>query len=895
MAVDFADLNADGHDEIFVADMLSRHHQGRLTQRNMIRGEQEPVTHITARPQVPRNTLHINRGDNSYAELAQIAGVEASEWTWAPVFLDVDLDGYPDLLVGNGFERDNINLDAIARIERAKAGARLSREEFLRLRAMFPRNATRNLAFRNLGNLQFEEVSEAWGFHSPTIAQGICLADLDNDGDLDLAVNNLNDPAALFQNEAEAPRLGVRLQGLSPNTHGIGARIRVYGGPVPVQSQEMMVGGRYLSSDDSLRVFAAGKATSRLRVQVDWRSGRRSVLEDVEPGAVCLVKESEAAVRESITPVRSAAWFEDQSAQLQHRHHDDAFDDFGRQPLLGKRFSQLGPGVAWVDLDGDGQDDLVIGAGRGGQMAVFRNEGGQKFSPFETMSARGIGTDDQTTVLGFSAGAATPELLVGLANYESGDSTASSVVQFSRGNTQPGEIVLPGQPFSVGPLALADVDLDGMLELFVGGRVVAGRYPEGARSMVVRQHANGWVKDDANSECLADVGLVSSARWTDLSGDGWADLALACEWGPLRLFRNNQGELKPWDPEIRFGAEHQNQGLTKLSQLTGWWNGIASGDFDGDARLDLIAANWGLNSRFEFYGPNPRRIYYGDYDQDGVLELIEAGFDASQRAFVPDRWVDFYARSMPFLLEKFPTHQSWAETDVETALGEWMAETEYVEAAYRQSIVLLNRQNHFEVLPLPHEAQLSPAFAICVADADGDGHEDAFLSQNFFGVDRSTSRYDAGRGLWLRGDGTGRFESVPGQTSGVMLYGEQRGAAVADYDRDGRVDLVVSQNNAETRLYRNRVARPGLRIRVEKNKNGAAAIGALVRLQFGQRWGAAREVHAGSGYWSQDSEVLVMAQPDSPTQAWVRWPGGKTTMKPVPRGASELTITQTAQ
>jgi len=225
MAVDFADINRDGHDELFVADMLSRDYRRRLTQRNMVRGEQESVSSATARPQVARNTLHLSQGDGTYAEVAQYSGVEASEWTWVPVFLDVDLDGYEDRLIGNGFERDNINLDAIARVERAKAGARMSQEEFLRLRGMFPRHATPNLAFRNLGDLRFAEVSELWGFHAPTIAQGICLADLDNDGDLDLAVNNLNDPAALYRNLAVGARLPVRLKGLAPNTRGIGARI----------------------------------------------------------------------------------------------------------------------------------------------------------------------------------------------------------------------------------------------------------------------------------------------------------------------------------------------------------------------------------------------------------------------------------------------------------------------------------------------------------------------------------------------------------------------------------------------------------------------------------------------------------------------------------------------
>jgi len=891
MAVDFADLNRDGHDELFVADMLSREHERRLTQRNMLRGEQEPVSSIVNRPLVARNTLQLNRGDGTFAEIAQAAGIEASEWTWSPVFLDVDLDGYEDLLIGNGFERDNINLDAIARVDRAKAGARLTQDQFLRLRAMFPRHATPNLAFRNLGNLRFEEVSRRWGFDAPTIAQGICLADLDNDGDLDLVVNNLNDPAVLYRNLSEAPRLAVRLQGLPPNTRGIGSRIRVYGGAVPLQTQEMMSGGRYLSSDDAMRVFAAGTPTNRLRVEIDWRSGLRSVVEDVEPGRVLIVEEASAREVDRERPAAAPAWFEDRTDQLRHRHRDDPHDDRARQPLLPKSLSHLGPGVAWFDFDRDGWDDLVIGAGRGGQIALFRNNRQGGFTQLRVDRPAVPQTHAHTAVLGHYPGPDRAELLVGLTHYPDGHAGSPAVAQFNLGTRRFTETLGTALPASVGPLALADFNGDGQLDLFVGGRVTAARYPEPCASALFVLRSGTWVRDEPNTARLSDTGLVSGAVWTDLTGNGWPDLVLACEWGPIRIFRNRHGVLEPWDPPVRFSPDATRiAGIERLSQLTGWWTSVAAGDFDGDGALDLVAANWGVNSRYEYYGPHPVRVYYADYDQDGVVELIVAGFQSSRQRFVPDRWVDVYAGSMPFLLHRFPTHQAWAETDVEAALGPLLAETRIADAVCRLSLVLLNRQDHFQIVPLPQEAQLSPAFGACVADFDGDGCEDVFLAQNFFGVDRADSRYDAGRGLLLRGDGSGRFESVPGSISGLAIYGEQRGAAVCDYDRDGRVDLVVTQNNAETRLYRNRAARPGLRVRLERSDDRAPVVGATVRLRFGQRWGPARELRAGTGYWSQDSSVLVMAQPETPSEVWVRWPRGSITQGPVPPGSSEITL-----
>ena len=421
--------------------------------------------------------------------------------------------------------------------------------------------------------------------------------------------------------------------------------------------------------------------------------------------------------------------------------------------------------------------------------------------------------------------------------------------------------------------------------------VNTGGYPAPATSGLFRSHQGKLVLHEPSAALFRDLGMVSGAVWSDLEGDGWPDLVLACEWGPLRIFRNDRGVLSPWDPPVQAApGEELPAGTTRLSQLTGWWNGVASGDFDGDGVLDLAASNWGLNSRYERYGPSPIRVYYGDYDGDGSVELIEAGFEGTRQEWVPDRPLDFYRGSMPFLGQQFATFQSWGETSIQSALGARLAESRRLEAAWRSSIVLLNRHTHFEVVSLPLEAQLSPAFAVAVADADGDGAEDLFLTQNLFGVDLETSRYDAGRGLGLRGDGRGRVEAVPGQVSGVMVYGEGRGAALADYDGDGRVDLVVAQNRGATRLYRNRAARPGLRVRLEKLGSGEPVIGAVARLKFSERWGPAREVQAGSGYWSQNSSVLVLARPAQPTQLWVRWPGGATQFFPVPADSTEMTV-----
>jgi hypothetical protein len=872
MSVDVADVNRDGLDDFLVVEMLSRDHVRRLTQRNLMHAETESAGEITGRPQYPRNMLYLNRGDGTYAEIAQYAGIEASEWSWGPLFLDVDLDGFEDLLVPNGFARDNMNADVQDRINQLKAGRRASGVAELQLRRLFPPLATGCVAFRNRGNLRFQEISHAWGFDTKVISQGACLADLDNDGDLDVIVNRLNAGAGLYRNETAAPRLAVRLNGLPPNTRGIGARINVTGGPVR-QSQQIVCGGRYSSCDDAMRVFAAGALTNRLRIEVTWRSGQRSMVTNALPN--CLYEIAEAgATAITLAPTNPPPpVFADVSDRVPYVHHDEPFDDFARQPLLPRRLSELGPGVGWWDVDGDGWDDLIVGTGAGGAPAWFRNDQHGGFQPMNHVPWTNVVARDQTAVVGWNTGA----LLIGSANYEDGLTNGSAVLAYQAGQPQAAEVV-PAWDSSVGPLAVADYDGDGALDLFVGGRVKPGQYPVATSSRLYRQQGGKLVLDAANTVRLADVGLVSGAVWSDLDGDGWPDLVLACEWGPIRVFYNDHGQLR----EITAALG--------LADKTGWWTGVTTGDLDGDGRLDIIAANWGENTKYESRRTKPLRLYYGDPDGDGSWPMLEAHFEPAMNEYVPDRMLDTVAKGMPFLLGEFPTHQAWAEAGVEAALGDRLSRMRYLEANWLESTAFLNRGDHFEARVLPPEAQFAPAFAVCVADYDGDGREDVFLSQNFFGVDNETSRYDAGRGLWLQGDGRGDFRAVPGQESGVKVYGEQRGAAVADFDGDGRVDLVVTQHRAATKLYRNVTGRPGLRVRLEGPPGNPRGIGAVLRLKFGERLGPAREIHAGSGYWSQDSVVTVLAAPAPATQVWVRWPGGRVTTADLPSGAREVAV-----
>jgi hypothetical protein len=888
MAIDVADINRDGFDDLFVGDMLSRQHRRRLVQRTHNRPESLPLGAIDNRPQYARNMALLSRGDGTYAEIAQYAGLEASEWSWASIFLDVDLDGYEDLLVANGFIRDNMNLDALEAIGRGGKG-----ESLMQQRRLFPPLVTQNTAFKNLGGLKFTEVGQQWGFNTPVISQGMCLADLDNDGDMDVVVNNLNSMAGIYRNDTSKPRVAVALQGLPPNTHGIGARILVYDGAVPMQNQEIISGGRYLSCDQAIRVFAAGSLTNIMRIEVDWPTGQKSQVTNVSANYVYEIDQAVAvsAPLPRIATNTNTPFFQDVSDLLAHTHHEEPFDDLAVQPTLPKRLSQLGPGVCWCDLNEDGWDDLVIGSGKGAALAVFLNNKKGGFQRYHGSAWDQPSSRDQTSVLAWPQSSGPPALLVGSANYEDGSPEGASVLEYELTSGMVKNVVM-GTQESVGPLVLGDLDGDGNLDLFVGGRVLARKYPEAANSRIFRGQAGKFVLDETNTKLLERIGLVSGAIWSDLDGDGFPELILACEWGPLRIFHNDHGKLAAWNPQVLSTPDTRH---STLSDLTGWWNGVTTGDLDGDGRLDIIGSNWGENSKYQSHRAAPLRLYFADFIQDGTLGLLEAYFEPGMGKYVPERRLDVVAQAMPFLRGRFSSYQSFAEAGVEDALGEHLVEAHKVEANCLESTLLLNRGQTFERRPLPAEAQLAPAFAVVVADFDGDSFEDLFLSQNFFAVEPETSRYDAGRSLLLRGDGHGGLKAVPGQESGLLAYGEQRGAAAADFDGDGRIDLAISQNAARTRLFKNMRGKPGLRVGLKGPPGNPFGFGVQMRLKSGDRFGPVREVHGGGGYWSQDSPVQVLAGRDGPLQVWVRWPGGKSFTVQVPSGAAEIQISIDAQ
>jgi hypothetical protein len=872
MGVDIADINNDALPDIFVVDMLSNDSHRLKTQIPTHTALAKRAGDIESQLQQQRNTLFENRGDGTFAEIAQSAGVGASGWSWGTMFVDVDLDGWQDILIANGHLWDIMDADTQERLQN-----RLTDVAWKRLRWEFPKLRLRNVAMRNMGNMTFTDASAQWRFGvEPDISHTMAAADLDGDGDMDVVINRLGAPALVLRSESAAPRIAVRLVGDTPNTQAVGAKIRLLGGAQPLQQSEVTAGGLYMSHSDYERTFAMGRADSAT-LEVEWRDGSRTLLHNVRPNRLYEITTATAATPAPIEPVVAATLFEDATPALGgHVHQDTTFDDWDRQFLLSNSLSQLGPGVTWFDIDRDGDEDLVIGAGRGGRPAVFRNDRGKLVPLRNAQRADG----DLTTILGLPSGKKdVGRLLVGVSNWEV-DSVPSAVgIGVSRaGISAQTDTVIGKLPWSVGPMALGDYDGDGDLDLFVGGRAISRNYPVAPSSALYRNDHGVFTPDSAASAMLRDVGMVSAAMFSDINGDGHPDLVLAREWGSLLLYLNRDGRLV--EAPLSWG----------LTPWTSRWNGLASGDVDGDGRLDLIATSWGRNTAAQTDSANPLVMFYGPFGAAGEVETIVARKDARIGDLAP---LNSYPRMrvvIPDLPSRISSFAAYADATVDQVLGAARSRVRRTAINTQDHMLFLNRGDHFDAVPLPAESQLAPAFYAGVADFDGDGAEDVFLAQNFSATAVGLPRYDAGRGLLLLGDGHGKFTPMAGARSGILVYGDQRGAAYADYDGDGRLDLVVSQNSAATKLYKNRGAKAGLRVRLEGSPDNPDGVGAQLRLVYGAGMSPVREVQAGSGYWSENGAVQVFGRSGTPTEVWVRWPGGSETRTKVAPGAREVVV-----
>jgi len=887
MGSDFGDINNDGRLDLFVADMAGSTHY--KAKRNMgdISTFRDFLNNEWPRQKM-QNALFLATGLPRYIEVSAMAGLEATDWTWSVRFGDLDNDGRLDLFTTNGTSRDDMNLDVIG-IEMLEIWDAEGEEAAMEYMKTIPQAPSPDFAFRNEGDLDFEDVSATWGLNHNGISFGAAYADLDRDGDLDLVVNRLGEPAGIYRNQSgEGGRALIRLRGES-NRYGVGAMVRLTSAS-GTQVRQLMPTRGFMSSEEPLVHFGLGEDTT-YDLAIEWPEGHTQRLEGLEAGRFYTIEEQRGSATVHRRPNTSELLFliVTDRLGLGWRHQERRFDDYSLQQLLPQKLSQLGPGLAWGDADGDGLDDLFVGgaAGQSGELFLYSERTG--FERREGPWSFHLEQEDMAPLwLDFDSDGDMDLFLSSGSNEYSQDDPLQSDRLYRNDGTgtfshAPG--ALPAAPGFSGASASADFDRDGDLDLFIGGRAVPGRYPSTPRSRLLRNDGGRFTDvTETLAPELAEIGMVTSALFSDADGDGQPDLLLTLEWGPVRLFTNQDG---------RFEDRSQEAGL---AARTGWWNSITGGDFNGDGAIDYAVGNLGLNSKYSASPEFPTRIYYGDVDGSGEPHLIEAKSTAEGQ--LPVRGRSCSSLAMPFVEERFPTYHDYASallTDIYP--DESLGEAQVFEAVELRNGVLLNDgAGGFEWRALPRLAQASPGYGMVASDYNGDGDTDLYLLQNSFSREPETGLLDGGVSLLLFGDGSGDFRVADPSESGLMVPGDGKGLVAGDLNFDGWPDLVATQNNSSLAAFGNRgvSGNSSLAVRLKGLPGNPTAIGAVVSLERTDGHRQTSEVYAGSGYLSQSSATSFFGLGTVETKHLrVRWPDGSVSQH-LPNPGPSMTIVHPA-
>jgi hypothetical protein len=803
MGADSGDLTNDGLVDLMVTDMRDRSHAGFMTGlEEMGRGlwEMERVPELV--PQYMWNAVFLNTGTNRYQEAAHLLGVSATGWTWAARIADLDCDGRQDLFFTAGMIRNFTNPDLVDKqnVEpNLKAKAQMWKDTA-------PRRE-RTLAYRNLGDLKFEDVSTAWGLDRLGVSFGCALVDLDGDGALDIVYNNFDGPPTIIRNRTTGGhRTAIKLVGRAPNVDAIGAELRIETAS-GVQVRQIYTERGVVASEPSIVHFGLGPDSEISKLIIHWPNGQVQVLEDLPADHLLTIPQPALAAGETarrppakptLPPNPSAYFVENAVARgLDFTDTPEPSDEFTRQRLLPRRLGLNGPALAVADVNGDGIADIFV-SGTGGQSGVlYLGQADGKYVPAPDQPWSNASDSDDVAAVFFDAnGDGSPDLFIvsGGVRRDQGDPALNNRLYFNDGHGKftlapPG--ILPSDGEACGVAAAADFDGDGKIDLFVGGRLVPGHWPATPRSFLYRNIGGRFVDvTDEIAPGLRNIGMVTAALWADIDNDGRLDLILATEWGPVVYFHNNGDSFENWT--VKAG----------LAGRTGWWSSLAAADINGDGKLEIIAGNVGLNTKYHASAAEPTVLFAGDLDGSGSDQLIEAQYEDGK--LYPVRGRSKLAYVYPWIRRKFPTYESYANATIEDIFpAEFLAKAQRYEATELGSGVFArNADGTFEFSRLPMLAQISPINAIVVRDLDGDGIPDVYCVGNNFGPEPSTGRFDGGVSLLLKGDGHGGLTPVPAWQSGLLAPGDTREAvALTLPGARGVPSIAVSQCNGPVLLF----------------------------------------------------------------------------------------------